>query len=159
MMSWTNLVLAVDINTADAQTIANELPGIGAVKAAAIVEHRKKHGRFTSVDDLKNVKGIGDKTVDKVRSLVNLKGSSFGTKTKQTSKQRVAESKANVKSASKQPKAKKTNKVSNTKSSSAKTKAQAKATTKSKAKSKSKSSATKAKKKTKTKSSTKKTKK
>ena len=57
----------VNINTADAETISTELTGIGLSKAEAIVEYRKKHGPFKSVDDLSLVKGIGEKTVEKNR--------------------------------------------------------------------------------------------
>ena len=58
----------VDVNTADAETIAAELNGVGLSKAKAIVEYRAKHGPFRSVDDLSLVKGIGERTVDKNRS-------------------------------------------------------------------------------------------
>ena len=54
----------VDINTADAQTIAAELKGVGMTKAKAIVEYRQKHGPFKTADDLSLVKGIGDRTVE-----------------------------------------------------------------------------------------------
>ncbi len=54
----------VDINAADAQTLAAELKGIGPAKAKAIVEYRSKHGPFKSPDDLSLVKGIGGRTVD-----------------------------------------------------------------------------------------------
>ena len=60
-------VTQVNINTADAATISAELNGIGLSKAEAIVEYRKKHGPFKSVDDLSLVKGIGEKTVEKNR--------------------------------------------------------------------------------------------
>ena len=42
----------VDVNTADAETISEELKGIGLSKAKAIVEYREKHGPFRSADDL-----------------------------------------------------------------------------------------------------------
>ena len=58
----------VNINTADAETIAAELNGVGLSKAKAIVEYRTKHGPFRSVDDLSLVKGIGERTVDKNRT-------------------------------------------------------------------------------------------
>lgn len=58
----------VNINTADAETIAAELNGVGLSKARAIVEYRSKHGPFRSVDDLSLVKGIGERTVDKNRT-------------------------------------------------------------------------------------------
>ncbi len=63
----------VNINTADAETISAELSGIGLAKAKAIVEYRKKHGPFRSVDDLSLVKGIGERTVDRNRSDIQVK--------------------------------------------------------------------------------------
>ena len=54
----------VDINTADAATISNELDGVGLTKAQAIVDYRKKHGPFKSAEDLSLVKGIGERTVE-----------------------------------------------------------------------------------------------
>ena len=54
----------VNINTADAETISNELQGVGMTKAQAIVEYRKNHGPFSSYDDLTLVKGIGARTVE-----------------------------------------------------------------------------------------------
>lgn len=56
----------INLNTASA-TQLEVLNGIGAAKAEAIVEHRKQHGAFKSVDELANVKGIGLKTVEKNR--------------------------------------------------------------------------------------------
>ncbi|MEQ1800440.1 MAG: helix-hairpin-helix domain-containing protein [Gammaproteobacteria bacterium] len=49
----------VDINTADAATIARELNGIGDSRARAIVEFREKNGRFASPEDVLKVSGIG----------------------------------------------------------------------------------------------------
>jgi competence protein ComEA len=57
----------VNINTADAETIASSLKGIGLKKAEAIVQYRQEHGHFQHPDDLAEVKGIGLKTVDKIR--------------------------------------------------------------------------------------------
>ena len=70
LMSLPLLAFAgqVNINTADAETIAAQLNGVGLSKAKAIVEYRSKHGPFKSVDDLSLVKGIGERTVDKNRS-------------------------------------------------------------------------------------------
>jgi len=58
----------VNVNTADAETIAEELNGIGMAKAEAIVEYRKKHGPFKNADELSLVKGIGERTVDRNRA-------------------------------------------------------------------------------------------
>ncbi|OKY74977.1 MAG: competence protein ComE [Desulfobulbaceae bacterium DB1] len=62
---------AVNINTADVKTLEG-LPGIGTAKAQAIVDYRTEHGNFKSIDDLKNVKGIGDKMLEQIRTLVEL---------------------------------------------------------------------------------------
>ena len=50
---------AVNINTAGVEEL-KALPGIGPSKAAAIVAYRDQHGKFKSVDELKQVKGIGE---------------------------------------------------------------------------------------------------
>ena len=55
----------VDVNTADAKTIARELDGVGLSKAQAIVDYRKENGPFRSAEDLTRVKGLGQKTVER----------------------------------------------------------------------------------------------
>jgi competence protein ComEA len=60
-VSWAG---PVDINSADAETLAAELDGVGLAKARAIVEYRTKNGAFASPEDLGNVKGIGQKVLD-----------------------------------------------------------------------------------------------
>lgn len=54
----------VNINSADAATLARELRGVGEAKASAIVEYRQKHGPFKSADELALVQGIGQKLID-----------------------------------------------------------------------------------------------
>lgn len=62
LMSFSSWCLAetVDINSADAQTIAMHVKGVGPRKAEAIVAYRQSHGGFKDVGELAKVKGIGD---------------------------------------------------------------------------------------------------
>jgi competence protein ComEA len=64
----------VDINTADAATIAKELKGIGLSRAQAIVDYREKNGAFKSIDDLRKIKGVGDKTLELNRPNIRFDG-------------------------------------------------------------------------------------
>jgi competence protein ComEA len=57
----------VDINTADAATLAAAINGVGEKKAETIVEYRNTHGPFASVDDLVRIKGIGSATIERNR--------------------------------------------------------------------------------------------
>lgn len=55
----------VDLNAADASTLARELDGVGLARAQAIVEYRERNGKFRSVDEMLNVKGIGPQVLEK----------------------------------------------------------------------------------------------
>ena len=57
------VIQQVNINEADANTIADILVGVGASRATAIVQYREEHGRFTSLEQLLEVKGIGESTL------------------------------------------------------------------------------------------------
>lgn len=59
--------LKVDLNSADAQMLQSQLDGIGRAKAEAIVAYREVNGRFTSVDELLEVKGIGSSLLERNR--------------------------------------------------------------------------------------------
>lgn len=87
-MSYTRLILTAlglvfcsvvfadgptNINTADAQAIAEAIKGVGIKKAEAIVAYRTEHGPFESVDDLTNVQGIGEKTIEENRANLTVK--------------------------------------------------------------------------------------
>jgi competence protein ComEA len=52
------------------------LNGIGPVKAKAIIDYRSKNGAFKTVDDLKKVSGIGDKTLEKLKKDISITGAS-----------------------------------------------------------------------------------
>ena len=60
----------VNVNKADAQTIATSLDGIGLGKAQAIVAYRDAHGPFASFDDLAKVKGIGPRVIEENRERI-----------------------------------------------------------------------------------------
>ena len=60
----------VNINTADAATLAATLNGVGPAKAEAIVAYRSENGPFRSADQLAEVRGIGLATVEKNRDLI-----------------------------------------------------------------------------------------
>ena len=62
----------IDINRADAQALQQGLTMVGAVKAAAIVEHRRRHGPFHRVEDLTQVKGIGTGIVERNRQRITV---------------------------------------------------------------------------------------
>lgn len=59
----------VDVNTADVDTLES-LPGVGPATAEAIVAHRERHGPFRRVEDLLDVRGIGDAKLAALRDLV-----------------------------------------------------------------------------------------
>lgn len=63
---------SVNINTATRDEL-RRLPGIGDVLSGRIVARRARHGRFRSIDDLKDINGIHQKTIDRVRPYLRLK--------------------------------------------------------------------------------------
>ncbi len=71
VLSNQNTRFPVDLNNASAKELT-AIPGIGVVKANAIVEYRKKIGMFTSISQLKEVKGIGPTTVEKISKYLKI---------------------------------------------------------------------------------------
>lgn len=61
-----SVVKNIDINVADAETLCL-IPGIGPKTAEAIIKQRNSVGKFKSVDELLAVKGIGDKSLQKIK--------------------------------------------------------------------------------------------
>jgi competence protein ComEA len=66
---------AIDVNTATKDELV-ALPGIGPAKAQAIVDYRSQHGPFKSVDEVRKVKGIGDKLFQQIRPELSVGGPS-----------------------------------------------------------------------------------
>jgi len=62
----------ININLADVETLTT-LPGIGPSKAQSILSYREENGRFSTIDDLRNVSGIGDKTFEKLKDSITVK--------------------------------------------------------------------------------------
>ncbi len=61
----------ININTATAEELAT-LEGIGEMKAESLIEYRDNQGHFAKVEDLKNVKGIGDKIFEKIKDQITV---------------------------------------------------------------------------------------
>ncbi len=68
----------IDINTADVATLMT-IPGIGEAYAQRIVDYRQKHGDFTTITDLLNAPGIGQKRLDAITQYITIGGSNENT--------------------------------------------------------------------------------
>ena len=66
-----NRPLLLNINVASTKELQS-LPSIGEKMALRIVEYREKHGNFSSVEQLTEVKGIGDKTLEKLKPFISV---------------------------------------------------------------------------------------
>ena len=75
LVSFNIFAAPVDINKASAQEMSESLKGVGLKKADAIVAYRKANGPFASIDDLANVKGIGEKTIAKNKDNLQISNS------------------------------------------------------------------------------------
>lgn len=62
----------VNINTASAQEMAEQIDGVGLKKAEAIVQYREQHGNFKSVAELSSVSGIGLRIVEKNQDILTV---------------------------------------------------------------------------------------
>ncbi len=80
-----SLMAAMNVNKASKEELMS-ISGIGEKKAEAIIKYRKKYGKFKSIDDLKNVKGIGDSLIANIKKgkKKSVKKKSSGTKKKST---------------------------------------------------------------------------
>ncbi len=61
----------ININTADSVQLQS-IPGIGPSKAERIIEYRQSNGRFKTIDDIKNISGIGNKTFESIKEYITV---------------------------------------------------------------------------------------
>ncbi|HUQ27562.1 MAG TPA: ComEA family DNA-binding protein [Usitatibacter sp.] len=92
---------AVNINSATQEQLES-LNGVGPVKAKAIIDYRNKHGRFKTLEEIKDVDGIGDATFAKIRGDIQLTGTTVVPKDKvvekkETVRETAAATKASAK--------------------------------------------------------------
>ena len=76
----------VNINTANAETLAAELVGIGPALAAAIVRDREENGPYKSADELKRVRGIGDSIIANNRENIRVEEAAAAAAAEQPSR-------------------------------------------------------------------------
>ena len=62
----------ININSADIEQL-QQIPGVGPVTADKIIQYRQDNGRFSSIDDIKNVSGIGEKTFEKLKDYITVR--------------------------------------------------------------------------------------
>ena len=69
----TNVAEKININSASSKELST-IPGIGKKKAEAIIAYRAQNGSFSSIDDLKKVKGVGKKILERIKTHVTTEG-------------------------------------------------------------------------------------
>ena len=127
----------VDINNADAATMIENWKGIGETKAKAIVAYRKKNGKFKDINDLANVKGIGEGLIKNNRKYMSVsKGLSKPSGKTSTAKKSTTKKSTTKKSTDSSSSKKTTAKKDSTKKSSSSKKSTSKKSTAKKSKSK-----------------------
>ncbi len=70
LVSFSSAVFALNPNTASVDELADELVGIGPKLAERIVQYREENGEFETVEDLMDVKGIGNSVIEKNRDQI-----------------------------------------------------------------------------------------
>ncbi len=75
LFSFSAFAGPVNVNTANADSLAENIKGVGPKIAAQIISYREANGPFGTVEELQQVKGIGPKTIEKNRDVLNVEGS------------------------------------------------------------------------------------
>lgn len=71
-VSEVEIAVTVDINNADAETLADVLVGVGLKKAQAIISYREEHGPFSTKEELLKVRGIGEELLARNQDRIKL---------------------------------------------------------------------------------------
>lgn len=94
ILSFSFAMAVVNLNTATKQELET-LNGVGPAKAQAIIDYRTKNGAFKTVEDFKNVPGIGEKTFEKLKNDISVGGKTTVPAKGDTSKVSTPASKSN----------------------------------------------------------------
>ena len=84
--SFSSFAETVNINKASAKAMQYYLVGVGEVKSQSIVKYRKEHKKFKKIDQIKEVKGIGDDIFKKIKSNLSLSSGVISPPAKVTKK-------------------------------------------------------------------------
>jgi competence protein ComEA len=89
ILSFSVSAEVVNLNKADAASLAHHLKGVGEKKAESIIEYRTEHEKFNAIEEIMEVKGIGEGIFNKIKDNLSL---TEGVETMQSSSKKAEES-------------------------------------------------------------------